>query len=234
MILIDGDIVAYRCAFKCNDESEGSACYTTGSFLSDLISDLFTKIDGEPDYRVFLTGKGNFRHDIAVTAPYKGNRKEKEKPVHLEAIRQYLINDWNAEVSEGEEADDAIAIAATAESIIVSLDKDFKQVPCRHYNYNKQELTTVSESEGTLFFYQQIIMGDRADNIIGVHGIGEKKSLKLLEGLSEIEMYKKCVELLESEERVIENARLLWLRREPNQMWEPPSEEKQEEHTEGV
>lgn len=231
MILIDGDIVAYRCAFKCNDESEKTACYTTGSFLSDMISELFTKIDGEPDYHVFLTGKGNFRNDIAVTAPYKGNRKEKEKPVHLEAIRQYLVENWNATISEDQEADDDIAIAATGESIIVSLDKDFKQVPCRHYNFNKQELTEVTEAEGLLFFYQQIIMGDRADNIMGVHGIGEKKSFKMLDGLSEMEMYNKCIELLESEERVIENARLLWLRREPNQLWEPPSEEKQKEST---
>ena len=228
MILVDGDIVAYRCAFKCNDESEKTACYTTGSFLSDLISHLYTLIDGEPDYKVYLTGKGNFRHDIAVTEPYKGNRKEKEKPVHLEAIRQYLIKDWNAVVSEGEEADDLIAIDATAipDSIIVSLDKDFNQVPGKHYNFNKQDLYNVSEDEGLLFFYRQIIMGDKADNIVGVHGIGEKKSQKLLEDLSEIDMYNKCIELLDSEERVIENARLLWLRREPDQLWEPPVEEK--------
>ncbi len=228
MILVDGDIVAYRCAFKCNDESEKTACYTTGSFLSDLISHLYTLIDGEPDYKVYLTGKGNFRHEIAVTEPYKGNRKEKEKPVHLEAIRQYLIKDWNAVVSEGEEADDLIAIDATAipDSIIVSLDKDFNQVPGKHYNFNKQDLYDVSEDEGLLFFYRQIIMGDKADNIVGVHGIGEKKSQKLLEDLSEIEMYNKCIELLDSEERVIENARLLWLRREPDQLWEPPVEEK--------
>jgi 5'-3' exonuclease len=228
VILVDGDIVAYRCAFKCNDESEKTACYTTGSFLSDMISHLYTLIDGEPDYKVYLTGKGNFRHDIAVTEPYKGNRKEKEKPVHLEAIRQYLIKDWNAVVSEGEEADDLIAIDATAipDSIIVSLDKDFNQVPGKHYNFNKQDLYNVSEDEGLLFFYRQIIMGDKADNIVGVHGIGEKKSQKLLEDLSEIEMYNKCIELLDSEERVIENARLLWLRREPDQLWEPPVEEK--------
>jgi 5'-3' exonuclease len=193
-----------------------------------MISHLYTLIDGEPDYKVYLTGKGNFRHDIAVTEPYKGNRKEKEKPVHLEAIRQYLIKDWNAVVSEGEEADDLIAIDATAipDSIIVSLDKDFNQVPGKHYNFNKQDLYNVSEDEGLLFFYRQIIMGDKADNIVGVHGIGEKKSQKLLEDLSEIEMYNKCIELLDSEERVIENARLLWLRREPDQLWEPPVEEK--------
>jgi hypothetical protein len=41
-------------------------------------------------------------------------------------------------------------------------------------------------------------------------------------------MYKACVEAYESkdmtEERVIENARLLWLRRKENELWEPPYE----------
>jgi len=59
---------------------------------------------------------------------------------------------------------------------------------------------------------------------MGINGIGDKKSLKLLEGLTEQEMYDKCVELHESEERVIENARLLWLRRKPEEIWTPPHE----------
>ena len=69
MILVDGDIVAYRCAFKCDDESVKTACYTTGSFLSDLISDLYTQIEGEPEYRVYLHGNGHFRNAIAITDP---------------------------------------------------------------------------------------------------------------------------------------------------------------------
>ena len=72
-------------------------------------------------------GKGNFRYDIAVTAEYKGNRKDVEKPQHLEAIRKHMIKNWEAIVSKGEEADDLIGIAATEggkESIVVSIDKD--------------------------------------------------------------------------------------------------------------
>ena len=88
---------------------------------------------------------------------------------------------------------------------------------------------TVTDEEGLFNFYQQILTGDRVDNIVGLTGIGPVKSKKLLEGLSEQEMYAKCVELYESEERVIENARLLWLRREEGQIWNPPNEDTEQE-----
>jgi len=106
--------------------------------------------------------------------------------------------------------------------VICSVDKDFDQVPGWHYNFVKNEKYYVTPEEGLFFFYRQILMGDRIDNIMGIKGIGEKKSAKILEGMTEQEMYDKCVELHESEERVIENARLLWLRREEGQLWNPP------------
>ena len=145
MILIDGDIVAYRCAYKSRDDRAEYAAHSAGSYLSDLISDLYILIEDEPEYRVFLTGKGNFRHEYAVTAGYKENRKDKEKPEHLAVIRQYLIDEWEAVVSDEEEADDLIAIAATQQpSIIVSIDKDFNQVPGKHFNPNTGKLYDVS------------------------------------------------------------------------------------------
>ena len=77
MIHIDGDIVAYRCAYKSQEDREEYAAYSAGAYLSDLISDLYILIEDEPEYRVYLTGKGNFRDNIAVTAGYKANRKDK-------------------------------------------------------------------------------------------------------------------------------------------------------------
>ncbi len=84
---------------------------------------------GLESWEVFLTGKTNFRKDIAVTAPYKGNRTQ-EKPAHLEMLRNYLVTAWGATMSIDEEADDLIAIRATElqdDCIIVSVDKDFNQ-----------------------------------------------------------------------------------------------------------
>ena len=227
MILIDGDVVAYRCAYKSQEDRAEYAAYSAGSYLSDLISHLYILIEDEPEYRVFLTGKGNFRNEYAVTAGYKENRKDKEKPEHLQAIRDYLVSDWEAVVSEDEEADDLIAIAMTEhpESIIVSIDKDFDQLPGLHYNPNKGQLYTVSPEDATKFLYEQILTGDRADNIIGIKGVGPVKAKKALEDcVTEREMYDVCVEMYGNEERVLENGRLLYLRRTKGDIWNAPNE----------
>jgi len=227
VILIDGDIVAYRCAYKSKDDRAEYAAYSVGSYLSDLISDLYILIEDEPEYRVFLTGKGNFRHEYAVTAGYKENRKDKEKPEHLAVIRQYLIDEWEAVVSDEEEADDLIAIAATQQpSIIVSIDKDFNQVPGKHFNPNTGKLYNVSEEDAVKFLYEQILTGDRADNIIGIKGVGPVKAKKALaDCVTERQMYDVCVEMYGGDERVIENGRLLYLRRKEGEIWNAPNAE---------
>jgi len=227
VILIDGDIVAYRCAYKSKDDRAEYATYSVGSYLSDLISDLYILIEDEPEYRVFLTGKGNFRHEYAVTAGYKENRKDKEKPEHLAVIRQYLIDEWEAVVSDEEEADDLIAIAATQQpSIIVSIDKDFNQVPGEHFNPNTGKLYNVSEEDAVKFLYEQILTGDRADNIIGIKGVGPVKAKKALaDCVTERQMYDVCVEMYGGDERVIENGRLLYLRRKEGEIWNAPNAE---------
>ena len=222
--LIDGDIFVYRAAWACNDEAEDEALKAFDSLVADAILD-----SGCYEYQVYLTGKGNFRFDYAVTAEYKGNRKAVSPPVHKDAIRKHAMEHWEAIMTEGEEADDLISIHATElgmlNSIIVSIDKDFLQVPGLHYNPVKKQHKAVDYWSGLLFFYQQILMGDSADNIIGIKGIGPAKSLKMLnDAADEMELYARCIEQYNGDEaRVIENARLLWLRREHGQIWEPPT-----------
>jgi len=222
--LLDADILCYRVGFATEDEHENTAIETMAVFLEDLL--MFDLVDTD-DHELFLTGKTNFRNEVAVTVPYKGNRKDVKKPKHLPLLREYLQTAWGASVSDGQEADDDIAIRATElgeESIIVSIDKDFMQVPGWHYNFVKKVKKHVTPEDGLRFFYKQILMGDSADNIKGIFRVGEKKATKMLADLkTEQQFYQCCVEGL-GEERVLENARLLWLRRYPNQMWEPPSE----------
>ena len=76
--LIDGDILVYRIGFASEDESESIAMARCCEFLEDII--LFNGFD---EYQGFLTGGGNFRKDVAKTAPYKGNRKA-AKPKHYD------------------------------------------------------------------------------------------------------------------------------------------------------
>ena len=221
--LIDSDILCYRIGFATNEDTPEAALSTMAIFLEDLV--LFDLIDVD-SYELYLTGKDNFRKEIAVTAPYKGNRVDKEKPVHLQLLRDYLVSAWDAKVSEGQEADDDIAIRATQlgeEALIVSLDKDFKQVPGWHYNFVKKEKSHVNAEDGLRFFYSQILTGDSADNIKGIYRVGPVKAAKMLEpAKTEKDMYAVCVEAMGAE-RVLENGRLLWLRREEGQLWTPPA-----------
>ena len=222
--LLDADILCYRVGFATDNEHENTAIETMAVFLEDLL--MFDLVDCE-EHELFLTGKVNYRHDIAVTAPYKGNRKDVKKPTHLPLLREYLQTAWGASVSDGQEADDDIAIRATElgdEAIIVSIDKDFMQVPTWHYNFVKREKKYVTPEEGLRFFYKQILTGDNADNIKGLHRVGDVRATKMLaDAKTEQELYACCVEAMGAE-RVLENARLLWLRRQPNQLWEPPIE----------
>jgi len=231
VILIDADILVYRVGWSCNDASEKQAILKIDDYVVSLIENpKYPATEELRDYALYLTGKGNFRNEYAVTADYKANRKGKEKPKHIQALRNHLIEKWDAIVTEGEEADDAIAIAATTHgdaAIMVTLDKDFDQIAGWHFNFVKNDKYYVTPEEGMLFFYRQILMGDRVDNIIGIHGIGEKKSAKLLEDCkTEQEYYDKCVEMYDGDaDRVLENGRLLWLRRYEGEIWSFKGEE---------
>ena len=222
--LIDGDMLCYRIGFACDNENVSVATKTMEKFLNDLIMELPIT-----EWELFLTGKGNFRNDYAVTVPYKGNRAKLKKPVHLQALRDYLVKEWNADMAEGQEADDSISIRATTlgdDGIIVSLDKDFDQVQGWHYNFVKKDLYYVTAEEGLLNFYMQFLTGDRIDNIVGVKGIGPVKANKLLtlaEG-DEDQMFSICVEHL-GYDRAVENGRLLYLRRKEDEIWNPPTKE---------
>ena len=228
-VLIDGDIICYRASFSAQDGTPQEAHQKA----DDLIEYIWEKTIDIPfpspdDYHVYLTGKNNFRTEVGKSAPYKGNRKS-ERPIHLNYVRDYLQEKYPCTMSEGEEADDLIAIEATnlgPDTVIASIDKDFMQVPCRHYNFLKGQWVTVEEFDGLKFFYSQILTGDAVDNIIGLYRVGPKTAEKMLKDCkTEQELYKACVDAYDGDvDRVLENARLLWLRRYVGEMWSPPNE----------
>lgn len=227
-VLIDGDIIAYRAAFSTQDLFPSDAIKKTDELISFIIEECIGIPFASPsDFQVYLTGAGNFRYAIAKSHEYKGNRKATEKPIHLSVTRGYLTDNYGAITSSGEEADDLIAKEAAAlnyHCVVASIDKDMLQIPCWHYNFGRGEWSKVEPFQGIKFFYSQILTGDRADNIVGLNGIGPVKAEKLLSDCeTEKSLWDAVVKAYSGDkERVIENARLLWLRRYSGQVWEPP------------
>lgn len=231
-LLIDMDIITYHACFS----AEGDTISGVVEKLNSIMSSILDATEVPCEYQGYLTGTGNFRHELSDI--YKAQRP-KEKPIYHKFARQYLIDNWGAIVVDGQEADDAIAIEATRlgfdNVIIVSIDKDFKQLPCMIYNYQKQTWHQSDEWQASVNFYTQILVGDASDNIKGVRGIGPVTAAKLfVDCKTEQDLYQTCLKayegksatslsISEAKEEVLKSGRLLWLRREEGQMWEPPS-----------
>ncbi len=173
------------------------------------------------DYKVYLTGRDNFRKELYPE--YKANRKDKPKPKYLQDIREFLVQQWFAQVTSGCEADDYLGVNQTNETIICTIDKDLLQVPGRHFNWVTGEFLDQTEFGGLQRFYMQLLQGDRGDNIPGVDGIGPKKSHRFLEGCeTEQELFDICLKLYDKDvDRMVRNGKLLWIWRTIGGTWEP-------------
>lgn len=220
--LIDADIVCYRIGFASEEVSDKICVARCADFMEELVMKPWV---GE--YQGYLTGSDNFRKDIAVTVPYKGNRVG-TKPKHYDLIREYLEKAWGCIVVQGQEADDAIGIRAyefedVEDYVIMSIDKDLDMIHGWHYNFVKDNKYLIDDEQAIRNFYTQILTGDRVDNVVGLKGVGPKKAAKILEDCTtEQELYDAVLKAYDNDEqRVLENGQLLWIRRKENQIWSP-------------
>lgn len=181
---------------------------------------------------------GNFREQIAKQAKYKGNRDYANRPKYYRELTEYLIDRFGAKYTEGQEADDELGIRATEEgdrALIVSFDKDLLQIPGRHYNWVTKETTEISPKDAALNFYAQILSGDPVDNVPGLPGIGSVKARKILSGVvSPSDAWERVKEAYINEfgddgiKYALETARLVYVRRKRNELWEPPVKKRSE------
>lgn len=178
-VVIDGDVIVYRVAWSCEDRKTGDVdpWYVCAGRINTAIEQILERLQ-TTDYVVYLTGGRNYRLDIYPE--YKSSRSE--KPKYYRDVRNHLIHKWGAVVTEGVEADDAMAIEGTfdADTVIASIDKDMLQVPCSHYNFVTGKLFKQDEFNGWKCFYTQILTGDSTDDIPGLSGIGPVKAGKIL------------------------------------------------------
>jgi 5'-3' exonuclease len=205
--LLDGDILPYEIGFAAEwDKDRPTPGFDlVREMLINKIEEICEAVGASGPPVIYLSGKNNFREDIATKKGYKAQRP-KDKPFHFENIRAYLIYVYNATVVDGYEADDALAMAQTEDTVICSRDKDLRQVPGWHYSwecgaqgelplYKVDELGEFwtaklpKELKGTgyKFFAAQCLLGDGVDNIPGLPGCGPVKVHDLLHDATSIQ-----------------------------------------------
>jgi 5'-3' exonuclease len=212
-ILVDADIVCYRCAASAENEPQEIAIVRTDILMKNILQ------HGD-SYLAFLSGpkETNFRYTI--NPEYKANRKDKVDPKHREVCKQFLIQEYGAITTTSGEGDDALGIHQTEDTIIASIDKDLLMIPGHHWNFVKEEYKEVSELDGLKAFYKQMLIGDPSDGIKGIDGIGKVKAAKLIDPLEDFPAMEQVVgNLYNDKERFLMNANCLWIMRNENETY---------------
>lgn len=155
--------------------------------IESIITECEAKFKQPGKMLMWISGRGgSFRDRIATVRPYKGNRDPTHKPVHYDAIREYLRASYNSYLTSGIEADDAVSIfahnqlAIGGEFVVCTIDKDLDQIPGNHYNYMNKVFYAVTNSQAERWFAHQCISGDTTDNIPGAFRCGDAAADKLL------------------------------------------------------
>jgi hypothetical protein len=159
------------------------------------------------ELEIYIGSGKTFRHDLALPTPYKDNRQDTIKPVHLTAVRNHLRRKYKAKVVDnGLEVDDVVTIRAyealynDQEAVLASVDKDSYQCQGIHlFNWTDEEpkihliptvghlrkVKTTIKGDGLKFLAFQVLAGDTADTYQGYQlsqvKYGPSKAMKALE-----------------------------------------------------
>jgi len=214
-LLIDCDFVVYKCCAAAEAEIDfgDDVIVVTSSFkeayscVKRELKRIENKFGSFDEMILFFSDSKNFRKDIQKN--YKGHRNRK-KPCAYRRVINKLSEEYSVIKMPTLEADDSMGIYATKHTgnIIVSPDKDMRQIPGMLWNF--EESTLIKPEDGAKWHLVQSMAGDNTDGYAGVPGIGVKRAVALFEekGYS----WKTVVEAFKekglSEDIALENARL--------------------------
>jgi len=190
-LLIDADVLAFEAAVIAEESIEWKEeMWTVHADMALAKARVINRVEEFKDMMktnsvtMCLTDRANFRR--ILNPDYKANRSKSRLPIILRQVKQWIIEELDGQMWANLEADDVISILATdkemdEETIIISIDKDFKSVPGIFYDYNKGEYHHPTEEEADNYHLVQTIAGDHTDGYSGVPGIGVTRAERLLE-----------------------------------------------------
>ena len=180
-LLIDADYIVYKCCAAAETEVDfGNDVILVTSNFSDAykatvgeLTKIRNKFGAFSDLVLFFSDTTNFRKKILPE--YKGHRNRK-KPCGYKRVQNALKMEYRVITMPTLEADDALGIFATKYpgNMIVSPDKDMKQIPGRLYNLDEE--FTITKEAGAKWHLIQTLAGDQTDGYPGVPGIGVKRA----------------------------------------------------------
>lgn len=193
LALIDADILVYQAATVSEQPIDWEdGLWTLHAFEEDAtkafeshLKSLLEKTEAT-QYLLAFSDKENWRKGVLPT--YKSNRVGTRKPMLLKFLREYALKKHQCVSIPQLEGDDVIGIYATTQTkldpvrdmIVCSLDKDFKTIPGKHYNFGRDEFFEISEHQADYWHMVQTLTGDTTDGYTGCPGIGPKTAEKIL------------------------------------------------------
>lgn len=191
--LIDADILAYQAAVTAEQAVDwGEGMWTLHAFEADaeaafksILGSIMEKTKCDRPMLAF-SDSTNWRKDVLPT--YKANRSGVRRPMLLRFLKEWAFTEYLCIQYANLEGDDAIGIRATSPSImleqgditICSIDKDFKTIPGKHYNFGRDEFFEVTEHQADIAHMMQTLTGDSTDGYSGCPGVGPKTAEKIL------------------------------------------------------
>ena len=232
IVLIDGHSILNRAFYGVPDLTNSEGLHTNAVY--GFLNIMFKILDEEkPEYLTvtFDVHAPTFRHKMF--AEYKGTRKPMAEELRQQVpVIKEVLQAMNIEIieKEGLEADDLLGtISCMCEEkgldvSIISGDRDTLQLATEHVKIRipktKQGTTEVEDYNASdvearygvtpaEFIDVKALMGDTADNIPGVPGVGEKTATKIIQEYHTIENAYEHVEELKPP-RASKNLKEYW------------------------
>ena len=210
LVLIDGHSILNRAFYGIPDLTNAEGLHTNAVY--GFLNILFKILDEEkPDYLTvaFDVHAPTFRHKMYDA--YKGTRKPMAEELRQQVpLMKEMLQAMGVRIieKEGYEADDIIGTIAKRsekEGLVVSVvsgDRDLLQLATDHIkiripktkrtgteieDYNAADVKERYRVTPVQFIDVKALMGDTADNIPGVPGIGEKTATNLIVAYGSIE-----------------------------------------------
>ena len=210
ILLVDGHSIINRAFYGVTDLTNSEGLHTNAIY--GFLNTLFTVLEEEkPDYLTvaFDVKAPTFRHQMYDA--YKGTRKPMPAELHEQVpVLKDVLHAMGIATMEkaGLEADDLLGtVAKRSEALgmevtVLSGDRDLLQLATEHIrirlpktkggvteteNYNTQDVIDRYQVTPLQIIELKALMGDSADNIPGVPGIGEKTATNLIVQYGNIE-----------------------------------------------